>query len=252
MRFFFFPFYALAIGVAEWITVAVSPIGGITFYLVILFFLILHSSLSSNKYNGKLYLSIALVPIFRILSLTLPLVRFPMTYWYLIISVPMLAGAFIVMKLLGLRLPDVGLRLPKPLMKQIFIQGSAIVVGIGFACLAYYLFNPKPITLELSWNSWFLPAIMFLISGFTEELVFRGILQSTAVRTFGNWGILYVAMVSSTLYISYLSWLHWVFALALGLFFGVIVEMTQSIVGVSLSRSLINVIFYVILPFIWK
>ena len=249
MRFLFPALYPLVIGAAEWVTVAVSPIDGIIFHVVILCSLIIHSSLSYKEPRSKLYLSLTLIPIFRITSLSMPLAHFSVTYWYIVISIPMLAGAFTAIRLLDLRLSDVGLRVSKRVV-QILTQGLVGIDGIAFAWLAFYLFNPKPFTTELAWNSIPLPTIIFIVSGFTEELVFRGIIQSIAVKIMGNWGIVYAAVVSSALYISYLSWLHWGFALAIGLLFGWIVRMTRSITGVSLSRGIINLGLYFIIPFI--
>lgn len=77
-----FPFlYLGAIAAAELVTALVNPLGGIVFHIVLLLGIISHASLTAKHPQHKLYLSLALAPLIRLLSLSMPLTRFAQIYW---------------------------------------------------------------------------------------------------------------------------------------------------------------------------
>jgi membrane protease YdiL (CAAX protease family) len=104
----------------------------------------------------------------------------------------------------------------------------------------------------LTWGRIWPPALIFLVAiGFTEELVFRGVVQRSSLGVMGSWGLVYTAAVFSALHLGYLSWIHWGFVFFIGLFFSWVVKKTGSILGVSLSHGITNIGLYLIIPFIF-
>ena len=65
--------YLLAIIIAEAITVTNEPVWGIAFHIVILASVTLHSALSKEQSQQQLLLALVLVPLVRIISLSMPL-----------------------------------------------------------------------------------------------------------------------------------------------------------------------------------
>ena len=61
--------YLLAITVAEVITVTIQPVWGIVCHIIVLVDLILRSALAGKRAYQHLLLSLALVPLVRIISL---------------------------------------------------------------------------------------------------------------------------------------------------------------------------------------
>ena len=267
-----FAFLAAVAG-AEVVTALVDPLWGIILHFVILFALILNSVLiveqpslrlllipdpprgvralwgSSEeivKYPSReLLLALGLAPLIRIVSLAMPLAEFSQIYWYLIISVPLLAGIFAVVVTLDLDPRDVGLT-----AGALPIQGLVALAGIAFGLVEYLILKPEPLILALKWDDVIVPALILLVAtGFVEELAFRGVMQRSA-QVLGSWGWVYVAVLFSLLQIGHLSALHWLFVLLVALFFGWIVKRTGSILGVSLSHGLINVCLFLIFPFV--
>lgn len=88
--------YLLAITIAEAVTVFVQPLWGIVCHAVILVAVILHSALASDYRYRYLALSLALVPLVRIISLCMPLANIPQIWWYPIIYAPLLVIAAVV------------------------------------------------------------------------------------------------------------------------------------------------------------
>jgi len=105
--------YLLAVTLAEVVTIFYMPVWGIVGHLLILVALLLHSALGfAGKYHYRqLILALALVPLVRIISLSMPLVNIPQLWWYPIIYVPLLAAAFVAVRVLDYSLADVGLRI---------------------------------------------------------------------------------------------------------------------------------------------
>lgn len=69
--------YLLAIIAAEVVTVVSQPILGIACHFVILLAVIVDSALLDRYYYGRLTLSLSLVPLVRIISLSMPLADIP-------------------------------------------------------------------------------------------------------------------------------------------------------------------------------
>ena len=240
--------YLGAIAAAELVTVLVNPIGGVALYIVLLLLLVLHSSLAGQQPSHKLYLALSLAPLIRILSLSMPLTDIPRIYWSVIIAVPLMVGAFLVIRRLGFSLREVGFARSE-ISLELLMGGSAGLV-LGFA--GYYVLKmPEPLVSSLDVNQILLPAIIFLIAGFAEGVTFRGVMQRCAMEALGRWGWIYVAFLFAILQIGYLSAFHFLFALAIGLFFGWVVLKTGSILGVTLAHGIINIILYLIAPFLF-
>src|SRR5881396_2215466 len=92
--------------------------------------------------------------------------------------------------------------------------------------------------------------VIFLATGLSEELIFRGILLRRAVEALGGrYGLLYVTAIFASLHIFFLSGFDLVFVFGVGLFYGFVALKTKNLWGVILSHSLGNVILYLIAPF---
>lgn len=247
--------YMLAIVGAEFVVyVLVQPVWGVVFHIVILVAVIMHSAIATNlsHRHRQLVLSLALVPLVRILSLSMPLINIPQAWWYLVIYIPLIVAAIVAIRVMGYRLKDVGLS-----TRLSPIQLAVAPTGIAFGLAEYFILvkipaEPLAIPLipALTWSEIWLPALMFIVfTGFGEELIFRGVLQRAAVDAFGTRGIIYVSFLFAILHMGFLSWVDIVFVFLVALFFGWVVKRTGSLLGVTLSHGITNVMLYLILPF---
>ena len=239
--------YLLAITLAEMATIFYVPLWGIVCHILILVAVLLHSAmgLTGKPRYQHLVLSLALVPLVRILSLSMPLVNIPQLWWYPIIYTPLLAAALVVVGILGYSAEQVGLS-----FRLLPAQLAVALTGILFGVAEYYILTPVPLIAALTWQQVWLPALVLAVStGFVEEFIFRGVIQLTAVAAFGWWGIVYVSLIFAILHTGFLSWLDVVFVFVIALFFGWVVKKTGSLLGVTLSHGITNILLFLILPF---
>ncbi len=244
--------YLLAIVAAEVITIiTLQPVWGIVCHIMILVVAIMHSAIASEYRYRQLVLSLALVPLIRIISLALPLADIPLLWMYPIIYAPLLAAAFMVVHILGYRAGDVGLSF------GVFpVQVVVALSGFLFGVAEYLVLAPEPVIVEFAWREVWLMALIFLLCiGFVEEFMFRGVLQRTAVEAFGGWGIVYVSLLFAFIHLIHYSQvgltrilidITLVFIIAL--FFGWVVKKTGSLFGVVLAHGITNTMLYVVLP----
>src|SRR4029078_12303107 len=114
--------------------------------------------------------------------------------------------------------------------------------GAGLGWIEYMILAPQPLVPVFSWPMVILAAIVLaLATGFPEELIFRGVLQSAAIPVLGRWGILYVSLLFAVLHIGYLSVFDVIFVFLVGISFAYLVRNTGSILGVTLVHALTNI-----------
>ena len=80
--------YLAAITIAEVVTVFFMPLVGMVSHIIILAATIIHSSLTSEQTRQRILLALALVPLVRIISLSMALGNIPQIWWYPIIYAP--------------------------------------------------------------------------------------------------------------------------------------------------------------------
>lgn len=238
--------YITFIVFAETVTSFVDPRYGLLVHSLILISLL---TLSSLKYgenpSSKLYISLALAPLIRIISLSMPLTGFPRYSWYIVVNIPVLVATLAMMRVQGIGFNDAGIKFNMPLEQSVIA-----LTGISIGFIDYYILRPEPLALDMSYGNLALLAIALALStGLVEELVFRGIMQPHAVEAFGErLGLIGVAAVFAALHIGWLSMPDLVFVFMVGLFYGFMALRTGNIVGVSLSHGITNIVLFLVAP----
>lgn len=237
--------YLAAVAAAELLTTFADPRLGVAAHCLLLFGMLFHSSRASGQRQRALLLCLAFAPLIRILSLSLPLASFPQVYWYLFTSIPLFAAAVVAARALKYRWTDLGITLRGwPLQLVIGLS------GIGLGTVEYLILHPKPLVGVPTWQRLWGPALILVVStGLLEEMIFRGLLQRAAGEALARWGMPFVALIFTVLHIGYRSITDLLFVLAVGLFFGWTVQRTRSLLGVTLSHGLINIVLFLAMPF---
>jgi len=247
--------YLIVLAAAEVLTAFFEPRAGLLLHGFILLVLLLHTALAWKaswdhhrweRSDYRLLLSLALAPLIRLLSLSLPLSSFPIVYWYFIISIPLFVATFFTMRVLNLGADEVGLNL-----RRLPVQIGIIFIGPLLGYIEYMILQPRPLAPALTAAHIWLPALILLVStGFAEELIFRGVMQRTAIDVLGRWGIPYISALFAILHVGYHSLVDVVFVFGVALLFGWIVKRTGSITGVSIAHGLTNIFLFLVMPFI--
>lgn len=236
--------YLVAIAAAELVTILASPVAGVVLHVLILLTLVAHASFASQHPIHKLYLALALAPLVRILSLSMPLGSTPILYWYAIIAVPLLTATFVSIRLLGYSRCDVGLALGK-----LPLQLAVGLMGLPLGVVEYVILKPRPLADSSGFGAIWLPVLILVVgTGFTEELVFRGVLQKAALENMRGWGLFYGSVVFALLHVGYYSVVELVFVFAVGLAFAWVVRSTGSVLGTTLAHGLLNSTLFLFVP----
>ena len=75
-------------------------------------------------------------------------------------------------------------------------------------------------------------------------------MQQTSIEQLGKLaGILYVTLIFAILHVGYHSLLDVLFVFVIGLIFGWFVSRTGSLLGVTLSHGLTNIMFFLVIPY---
>jgi uncharacterized protein len=240
-------FLAAAILEAEVAVALVAPIMGVILHgAVIVAIANIYLFIPSIPHRRAL-IPLLLFPILRLLSVTIPIAVLPRIYWYPAIGLPWLLSALIVVWFLRPSLDT--LQIHGWRHGEILRQGIFGLTGIALAFLVFFLAPAKPIVADGNWRSLVLGGLFLTVfSGFSEEFVFRFLVQSQLESVFGRAGIIIAAMLGAALYIPTLSLPLVAFWMIAGMIFGFWVHRTRSLWGVVLAHSLINVGSILLLP----
>jgi hypothetical protein len=234
------------IALAELAVTLVDPRLGLVLHFLMLVLLVVQVALGEPGPLRGLFLGLTLVPLIRILSLSLPLAHFLPLYWYLLTSVPLFVAAWVAGRALGYSWRALGLTL-----RGWPLQLAVGLTGLGLGALEYAILQPAPLAPALTWAGIWLPALILLIcTGLLEEMIFRGLLQRAAGDALGRWGMPYVALLFAVMHLGYRSLLDVAFVFVVGLYFGVVVQRTRSLLGVTLAHGLTNILLFLVMPFV--
>jgi membrane protease YdiL (CAAX protease family) len=129
------------------------------------------------------------------------------------------------------------------------MQVAVIAVAMGLGFVEYAILQPAPLG-PFPWlPGGVLPAIIVgTATGFPEELIFRGVLQTATRPILGRLNWIYASVVFAVLHIGYASLLDVVFVFGVGLLFGWVFERSRSIIGTSIAHGQANVVLFFIAP----
>lgn len=219
---------------------------GLLVYLAALVGIVAYRAVTPAETEQRLALALLLAPLTRVVALALPMGRLAPAVGLLLAGLTLCSAGWLIVRYLGLSRQDLRLttaRLPQQLL----------LAGIGFAigAAAYWLISPATgFDTTAWWSVAFAVVMLLLVTGLLEELIFRGVMQTTTVATLGRWGLAYPALLFAILQIGQQSPLYVGLAFGVALFFGYWVQTTGSILGVALAHGLASVAFFFLMPLI--
>lgn len=213
---------------------------GLVIHALTMLTMIVHSAVTELEAQRRFLVVLTIVPLIRVISLTMPLGSFPPIFGYMLVGMPLAAASVMAIRVIRL---DTSCLHEGSLLGQLIIGALGLPLGLLGSLIPINIAVPTTSTVsELA-----ILCTGMLFTGFLEELVLRGLLQQTAVDAFGRKGLLYVAFISTVLVIGYRSPINWAFALGTALLFGIMAYRSKSIVGVALAHGFMNILIVVIL-----
>jgi membrane protease YdiL (CAAX protease family) len=238
--------------VGEVVVSFVSLSAGLVFHGFLVFLIVVAAAFVYTKdtLTSSLLATLILAPIIRVLSLSTPLWPFTETlYWLFVISLPLLAATFATISVQNFERKDVGLVLGDK--RKLWIQVLVVLVGAPLGVVEFLILAPDSWIPAFTFQNLTIGVfIVFLGTGLSEELIFRGVMQHSSERVMSrNWALVFVALVFTALHISFLSLPDLGFVFFVAILFGITVQKTGTIVGVVGAHTLLNSMLYLIMPF---
>lgn len=193
--------------------------------------------------------AIVLVPLFRIVTLGMPVVVDFTLYWLVTIYAPLFFALIVLLRTQDdlsieppLTLRSFGTRL---LLLPIALAGAVLLSEVEF-----HIIGPEALIAEwTTWNLVLIAVVMIGFVGFVEEMLFRGILQRRLQTRIGRWsGILLASGVFGLLHSVYGTELGILFAFAVGILLGLLYDWTDSIGLVTIVHGVMNVFLFAVIP----
>ncbi|MDQ6740064.1 MAG: CPBP family intramembrane metalloprotease, partial [Actinomycetota bacterium] len=236
--------YVAVIAIAEILGAWGAVVPGAIYHAALIPILLSHYVLAEQSRYRRILPVLALFPLLRILSWTMPIKQVPYIFWYALVGIPLLVGVAFTIRLLGLSGREVGLSVPS-WPRQVFIA----LLGLPLSALAFLLVHPSPVAVGSGWQDFAVGVgILLIATGFTEELLFRGLLQPVAVAILGRVGMLCTIALFTIMYLGAVSWGYTLFMGLVGWLFGGCVQRTRSIAGVTIAHGLLNIGLLLVWP----
>jgi membrane protease YdiL (CAAX protease family) len=241
--------YLIAIAVVELVGVYVGVVPSLIGHAILIVVLLGQYALQNQAPYRRILPVLALASLLRILSFSMPVKEVPQIYWYAMIGIPFLVAVALTARLLDFSWVKHGLRLPSR-SAQVLVALS----GLPLSIVAYLILRPKPLVAGPQWGGIIVAVVMlFLFTGLSEEIFFRGMLLGTATELSGRRnGVLYSSALFAIMYIGSLSLSFVLFAGVVGVFFSWCVSRTGSIWGVVLAHAAISIGMLLVWPVVWR
>jgi len=236
------------VALAEFVTAYVNPLYGVLGHIVLLGVFLSLGALTQDTRYQVFFLTMTIAPLIRILSLGMPLGRFPQPYWYVLTAIPLFAAAWSIAR--TLKIPRASLNLRLPSWRLLPIELAVGVSGLGLGVVEWSILHPKPIPGSSS-IAWLIatPLILLICTGFIEEILFRGLIQYAAGNLVGsNGGLAVTVALFAALHTGWHSPVDVAFVAGVALYFGLVVRCTRSLLGVTMAHGAINTVLFVVLP----
>lgn len=194
--------------------------------------------------EAHFFQAFALVSCFRLVNLGMPVFVELTIYWFPLIYAPFAPVLYFIA-----RSGDV-VEFSFDLRRALLLAPVGAILGIALAHVEYAIIRPE--ALIPAWtvgNLALIAAVMIGFVGLVEELLYRGVLQTTLVSRYGKWpGILVASFFFGLMHSGYGLVGELVFAGSIGLLYGVLYEYTDSLAFVTVLHGVMNVFLFAVIP----
>jgi len=236
--------YLCAVGLAETALALGWLVASLLLHVGILLTALAQFALQPQRVYARVLPALSLVSLLRILSMTLVVNWFDAIWLNPLVCLPLLVGIGLTLRLLELTPQQVGLS-PLPRGWQGLIAASGVPLGLGL----YWLSKPAPPEFPSLWLFLFAGVALFL-TGFVEELLFRGLVTNVLLQFFGLLGLALATILFGFMYLGTLSPGLILWMLGFGFCAGLCLKHTQSILGIGIAHGIMNVVALLLLPWL--
>jgi len=215
-------------------------------YTLLLILLSLSITVSKKLEIRKIHQALMLLPILRLVNLSMPIFFEANLYSFVFIYVPMTIPATIIS--IHQKIP---VERKVDLLKKMRIYlPFSILAGLIFAEAEYSIIQTSPLIPDLSpVNLLLLTIIMIFVVGLTEEFIFRGIIQTRLEESLGPaGGILLASLLFGIMHSSYGTPYEMAYTFLAGGALGYFFYRTKSLSLVVMIHGFINIFLFGLIP----
>jgi membrane protease YdiL (CAAX protease family) len=189
--------YVAMVVTAEAVTVFVNITSGLLVHAGIIVALLIRHFVRESTIPLSV---LALPPLLRVLSFTMPIPELPVSAWYVLVGLPVLVACGLAMRATGWWLPDVGLRLRVHRSELV-----AVAMGLPLGWAASQVYSAPEIRLDGAGGPWPFVGVMLVFVALPEELLFRGMVQRVFSDQLDGAGVVLGAILFAAMYVPSLS-----------------------------------------------
>lgn len=225
---------ALVLG-AEVVFLVWGVVAGVGAGLVAVSLLLAIGTFTRDHLGGRAAIVLAVLPLMRVLSISIPTLLLPTWMWHAEVGIAVLAATVLAAVAAGVTSRAIGIRAAPPAV----VLASALA-GVGLGLLAFLIARPDAVSLDRSPIT-FLGATAAVVVGgaLTEELLFRGLIQQVADEVTGGFGILASAALYTLVYLASGNVRYILFMAALGVGLGLVTRRYRSLLPAVTCHGII-------------
>ncbi|KKG09429.1 CPBP family intramembrane glutamic endopeptidase [Methanosarcina sp. 2.H.A.1B.4] len=236
----------LAIAFAEMLIYSGRIKEAVWVHMVLLMGLSLSIPLMKNEEIRKTCQALMLLPLLRLVNLSMP-VFFDITlYSFVFIYAPLAVPVAITAVYQRLTLEEVGITLRRIWLYFPF----SVLIGAGLGVGEYMVIRTGYLIPDLSpLNLLKLTVVMVFFVGLVEEVIFRSVLQTRLNKIFGAWGgILLSSMLFGVMHSGYGTSYEVLYTSFVGVIIGYMFYKTRSLPLITMAHGFVNVFLFGVIP----
>ena len=217
-------------------------------YTLLLLTLSFSTAVTKKQEIRKIHQAFLLLPIFRLVNLSMPIFFKVNLYSFIFIYAPLAMSVII-----ATAHQDSMFEKKRDTLKKMWIYlPFSIIAGLAFGEAEYLLIGSRALIPDLSRvNLLSLILIMVFIVALVEELIFRAVLQTRLAEFLGPAGGIFLAsLLFGIMHSSYGTYYEMAYTFLVGCFLGYSFYKTRSLPFVILIHGSINVFLFGIIPFL--
>ncbi len=236
------------LGFSELLSDLWAPATGIWLHAVLAIWLLIRGGQQLRTTRGKFYVATSTMAMVRIISFAISPKIVPGVWYYTFAEIPLMLFAIIGTQSLDLPLlKTLGAIWPKSWLGwSIIALVSGPVIGWGEG----HILHPPALSANGNWETMILPSLLLTaFTGFSEEWLFRGLIQTTASKWMGpGAGLIFTAVGWSLLHIGWNSGVDVAYVFSVGLFWCWIRLKTESTWATGIAHGTANIVLFCVLP----
>lgn len=176
-----------------------------------------------------------LVPVLRMLSVTMPVDAVSERNAYVLVGAPLLVAAVVAARVVGVR------RLQARVLRwRARVDIPVAATGLPLGLVAFLVARPDAVRTGGAAGAFVAAVVLAVFVAATEELVFRGVIQGALVPVFGRFAFLVSAALAAAVYLGVRPLSFAALMAGVGLAFGWLVARYRALAGVTAAHILLT------------